>query len=325
MNFNAISFHAYRVAQIFITEKKYPAAPYYCFCLLLILTLTFSSCKKEDLTPPSIRFIAERGCTYMDQTEPIGVQLKTAIIAEAGGSAITNFIITLKTANGTETALDSGLYSNLLTYTINFTFDASDYETWTYKVTDKNGKTSSVSFTLTKDTSSDYGAIDFYPSVTLGCQNNTSTGNFMTIPGCNIYSHDSANSVQQMVYLIAYYGSMLNPPLAFTFSSPGETDVPTFYHEISSWTSPKNEIRFKPDSLTISPASFDASVNDSLIISNYTSATVGKRKFKNTLPGYVIPFQITVGPMAEKRGLIKVIAVNGTTSGSIEFALKIQR
>jgi hypothetical protein len=325
MKVKGVSSRTYRVAHIFITNKKNPAATLYCYYLLLILTLIFSSCKKEDLTPPTIRFIAERDFTYMDQTEPIGAQLKTAIIAEAGGSAITNFVITLKTANGTETALDSGLYSNLLTYTKNFTFDASDYETWTYKVTDKNGKTSSVSFTLTKDTSSTYGAFDFYPSVTLGCQDNTTTGNFLTLPGTHIYMHDSANSVQQLVYLIAYYGSLLSPPLAFTFSSPGETDVPIFYPEINSWTTPKNEIRFKPDSLTISPAVFDASLNDSLIISNYTSATVGKRKFKNALPGYVIPFQITVGPMAEKRGLIKVIAVNGTTAGSIEFALKIQR
>ena len=325
MKYKAVSSRTYRVAQIFITEKIYSFAHFYCFYLFLILTLTFSSCKKEDLTPPTIRFIAERDCTYLDQTEPIGVQLKTAIIAEAGGSAITNFVITLKTANGTEIALDSGLYSNLLTYTKYFTFDASDFETWTYKVTDKNGKTSSVSFTLTKDTSSAYGAIYFYPSVTLGCQESTTTGNFMTIPGANIYMHDSASSVQQLVYLISYYGNILSPPLAFTFSSPGETDVPTFYPEINSWTTPKNEIRFKPDSLTISPAVFDASLNDSLIISNYTSALVGKRKFKNALPGYVIPFKITVGAMAEKRGLIKVIAVNGTTAGSIEFALKIQR
>ena len=205
-------------------------------------------------------------------------------MAEAGSSAITNFVITLKNANGVETALDSGLYTNQLTYIKNFAFGASAFETWTYKVVDKNGQKASISFTLTKDTSSSYGNIDYFPSVILGCQANTSTGNFMTLPAGNILFHDSANSSQQLVYLIAYYGNTLNPPLSFTFSSPGESDVASFYPAISTWTIPKNEIRFKPDSLTISPAIFDAANNDSLIISNYTSATVGKRKFKNAMP-----------------------------------------
>jgi len=261
----------------------------------------------------------------MDQTEPIGSQLKTAIIAEAGGAAITNFVITLKTGNGTETALDSGLYSKGLTYTKTFTYESSDYETWTYKVTDKNGKTASVSFTLTKDTSSTYGSIIYYPSIILGCQDDTIYGNFMGLPDGHVYSYDSASSAQQQIYLAAYYGNILNPPLNFTFSSPGETDIPTFYPEISSWTIPKNEIRFKADSLSISPAMFDASTNDSIIISNYTSATTGKRKFKNALPGYVIPFQITAGALSGKKGLIKVIAINGAVAGHIEFAMKIQR
>ena len=314
--------HAMRYAQNFMTliRKSNRNLLLFVVCFLILL-----SCKKEDLTPPTIRFVAERECTYTDQAEAIGAQLKTAIVAEAGGAAITNFVVTMKTKNGIETALDSGLYTNQLSYTKNFIFGASDYETWTYKVTDKNGKTASVSFTLTKDTSSTYGLIDYFPSLILGCQEDTTYGPFMVFPGCNTYFQDSAGIRQSQVYLIAYYGNLLSPPLQHTFSSPGDNDVATFYPSISSWTLPKNEVRYKPDSITITPAMFDAATNDSLIISNYTSATVGKRKYKNALPGYVIPFQISIGALSGKRGLIKVISVNGTSAGSIEFALKIQK
>ena len=70
---------------------------------------------------------------------------------------------------------------------------------------------------------------------------------------------------------------------------------------------------------------FDNAYNDSLIIANYTSATVGKRKFKSCRPGYVIPFEITAGALSGKRGLIKIISINGQDTGFMEFALKIQQ
>lgn len=295
------------------------------FIAVILSCLLLPSCKKEDLTPPSIHFTEESGFIFSDATVPIGGQLKTAITAEAGGAAITNFVVTLKTENGTETALDSGLYTRNLSYGRSFTYGASSFEVWTYKVTDKNGKTASVSFKLSKDSSSAYGPVDFYPSLTLGCQDNTALGQFLTLPGVVMFAQDSALVHQSSVYLVTYYGSLLNPPLQFTFSSPSDNDIALFYPSVSSWAIPKNEVRYKPDSLTLTPAMFDTAADDSLIIANYTSATVGKRKFKNARPGYVIPFEISIGNLAGKRGLIKVISVNGSSSGSIEFAVKIQR
>lgn len=292
---------------------------------LILFCLFLPSCQKEDLTPPSIHFTKESGFIFSDSTVPIGRQLKTAVTAMAGGAAITNFVVTLRTENGTETALDSGLYTRNLSYSRSFAYGASSFEIWTFKATDKNGKTASVSFKLSKDSSSAYGPVDFYPSLTMGGQDNPSPGQFLTLPGGVMLSQDTALAHQSSVYLVTYYGNLLNPPLQFTFSSPSENDIALFYPSVSNWAMPKNEVRYKPDSLTLTPAMFDAATDDSLIIANYTSATVGKRKFKNARPGYVIPFELSIGNLAGKRGLIKVISVNGTSSGSIEFALKIQR
>jgi hypothetical protein len=94
---------------------------------------------------------------------------------------------------------------------------------------------------------------------------------------------------------------------------------------IANWSIPKNETRYKPDSLSISPAVFDAAYNDSLIITNYTSATIGKRKFKIVRAGYVIPFQVTNGESAGKRGLIKIRSLQNGLEGFIIADIKVQK
>jgi hypothetical protein len=94
---------------------------------------------------------------------------------------------------------------------------------------------------------------------------------------------------------------------------------------ISNWTLPYNETRYKPDSLSISHEAFDAAYNDSLIITNYTSATTGKRKFKIVRTGYIIPFMVTIGPATGKRGLIKINSMVDGPDGYMVADIKVQK
>lgn len=293
--------------------------------LFLIIVILFFSCMKKSENPPTLNFDSETGFTANDRTVPIGLPVKIGINGISSDAPITNLTITLTTENGSEIALDSGLYTNNLHFVKNISYGASMWEKWTFTIMDKNRNRSTKVIILTKDTNSVFGLINYFPSIKLGCQNNHTIGSFFNPETGSIHFADSTDAIQNNMYIIMYYASLNAPPTDFTFGSPSDNDVTTYYPNISNWILPRNEVRYKFDSLTVSPQEFDLAYNDSLIISNYTSATVGKRKFKSARPGYVIPFQVTAGAISGKRGLLKIISINGQETGFIEFAMKIQK
>jgi hypothetical protein len=301
---------------------------HFCKYLLSLILLLFllSNCKKDKTgTLPALHFITEAGYTFNNDTIGIGETVKIGIRAEGISSAITNLVVTLETEYGTEIAVDSGIYLQNLAFTRISHYGASKYEKWTFTVMDKDRNRSSVSVILTKDPNSKFGAIRYFPNITIGLQNNTQFGNFFSDSTGLLYKADSTLNIQSLINFIAYYGDLNSPPTDYTFSSPNETDAPKYYPILSSYLDPKNEVRYKADSTSLHSADFDATYNDSTIIANYTAATTGKRKFKSARPGYVFAFQISVGPESGKRGLIRVNSTTGSLSGTINFDLKIQK
>jgi hypothetical protein len=186
-------------------------------------------------------------------------------------------------------------------------------------------KSSSIAITIIKDTASAFGPIKFHSSLKLTAQTNPVSSSFYSIENGITYTLQEAETNQSNINIITYFGDKLVPSTDFTLSSPGESDVSLFYPMIVNWSSPLNETRYKPDSLSISQSAFDAAYNDSLIITNYTSATIGKRKFKNVHAGYVIPFQVTVGALKGKRGLLRVKSMQNGPGGFIIADIKVQK
>jgi hypothetical protein len=295
------------------------------FIIMICFEAIVCSCTKKPAEPPTLSLLNEPGFTASDITVPVGFPVKFGIMGSGKDAPITNLVITMSNENGTFIALDSGLYTNDLKFVRHISYGASDHEKWTFTIMDKNRNKSTLSLTLKKDPNSVFGQIDYFPSIKLGCQQNQDLGSFLEAQSGNAYFANSPEIIQKNINIILYYASLSSPPTDFTFSSPGETEVTAYYPNIASWDIPRPEVRYKYDSLTVTPRQFDDAYNDSLIISNYTSATAGKRKFKSARPGYVIPFQITSGPVSGKRGLLKVISVNGKENGFVEFALKIQK
>jgi len=292
----------------------------------IILFLFLVACKKEtDKTSPVLSLITNNGYLADSAIVPIGFPYKIGIVVDKGDAAVTNLVVTLTTENGMETALDSGMYSDDFSYERTISYGASRYEKWSFMIRDKNGKSSNASITILKDTSSAFGPITVYNSVTLAAQNNPVYNSFFSLAQGITYTRQEADANQNGINIITYFGDLLVPSTEFTLSSPGESDVAAFYPMVSDWAVPRNETRYKPDSLSISVAAFDAAYNDSLIITNYTSATIGKRKFKIVRTGYVIPFQVTVGPNAGKRGLISIRSIQEGTGGFITADIKVQK
>jgi hypothetical protein len=293
---------------------------------MLAMLVWLSACNKDtEKTSPALQLIAESGYIADSVVVPIGYPYKIGIQAGKGDAAITNLVVTLTTENGMETALDSGMYSPDFIYTRNVSYGASRFEKWSFTLRDKNGKSASVSLTVLRDTTSTFGPITEYSSITLSAQNNPSLNSFFSVSNGITYTKQQADANQSEINIITYYGDKLIPSTEFTLSSPGESDVSMFYPMILNWAVPRNETRYKPDSLSIAQSSFDMAYNDSLIITNYTSATIGKRKFKIVRAGYVVPFEVTAGSSAGKRGLIRIKSVQAGPEGFIIADIKVQK
>ena len=308
-------------------SNSYPMRNPLVICILIITMLTWvSACKKENnQSPPSLHLIAESGYISDSAVVAIGFTYTIGIMSNKGDAAITNLVVTLTTENGTETALDSGMYSDDFSYSRSIAYGASRFEKWSFFTRDKNGKSATTSITILKDSTSAFGPITLYSSVVLGTQNNLDYNSFFSLSGGISYTKSDADSNQTDINIITYFGDLLVPSTEFTLSSPGESDVTLFYPFISNWALPRNETRYKPDSLSINAEAFNKAYNDSIIITNYTSATIGKRKFKVVRAGYVIPFQISAGPNAGKRGLISIKSLQNDPGGYVIADIKVQK
>jgi len=293
---------------------------------LLALAFMLAACSDEsNQIPPAIQLIEGEGYIPDSLTVPIGFPGKIGLQATKGDAAITNLVITLTTENGTETALDSGMYSKDFLFSFKISYGATRFEKWTFTLRDKNGKSAVTSLTLWKDSTSTFWPISFYPAVKLGTQNYMPDGSFFSFSDGSIFTTQNAEVNQSEINLITYWGDKVSPETGFTLSSPGESDVAAYFPFIANWSVPYNETRYKSDSLSISTEEFDRAYNDSLIISNYTSATVGKRKSKMVRQGYVIPFQVTVGELSGKKGLVKIISMQNEPDGYIVADIKVQK
>jgi len=283
------------------------------FCLFL-----FFSCKKneENTTGPFIQFKTGGQYISSDTSILIGKNFTVGITASKGDANITNFVIKLD--NGTtQTYLDSGLNSATFSLDKILTKGVSQNEAWTFIVRDKNGKTASLSFIITADSSSVYGPVVTYSSVVLGAQNNISTGSFFDIKNNIVYTLSHAYSVQDSVELCYYYDFLQGENNVI--ASPGaniDASVYTGQYALANWTV-KNETRYLITTLT--GTDFNNITTDSLLIAEYNQP-LAKRKAKNLVAGDIYSFKTAKG----KFGLFKVLNVNGTDAGTVEVMIKMQ-
>lgn len=296
----------------------------YQFTLILIFTSILISCKKEDeALPPAIQLLAGTQYTQNQTIHPIGGRLYFGVAATGTSANITNFVVKKMTPSGATTVvLDSGM--NSTGFSVNETFYQSIEDTaqWIFQVMDKNRQFATTSLTLYKDPNSTWGGIYEYPEITMGYQDNPEIGHFLDPLSGIVYTTDSAGLFPDAIDIAVYYFVDDNLPSP-TFSSPGEDGggILAYYPEIANWSAKRyTKYDISVDGNPIPVEAFNACHNDSLLILSYDDVW-GKRKFKWSDPGDVIPF-LTAGG---KKGLIHVISADADATGSITFALKIQR
>lgn len=295
-----------------------------CLSFLTSLLLWISACTKEkEPSPPMIQLLAGGIYTPNHSVLPIGAPVRFGIVATGTDIEITNLVIKKMTPGGQTTVmLDSGM--NTSGFTVNEVFYQSVEDTaqWVFQLMDKNRQFATTSLTLYKDPNSSWGGIYEYPSITLGYQDNSQVGHFLNPSTGTIYTTDSAALFQEHIDIAVYYFIDENLPSP-TFSSPGEQGggILTYYPSLSTWTVKRyTKWDISVDADPVPAEAFNACHNDSLLILSYDDVW-GKRKFKWSDPGDVIPF-LTVGG---KKGLIHVMAADHDPAGTITFALKIQQ
>jgi len=292
---------------------------------LSFLIFLLVQCSEDENTESSPFILLKIGDTFTanESRVPVGGQLKFGISAVGDGFAITNLTIKRITNSNTIIELDKGLYikeGGIDTF-YTFTKGSSESETWKFSILNENRDTASTSLLVLLGEGSAYGDINYFPNITIAYQNNTVFPHYLDLHSGLTYNETTITGNEAKIDLISYYylSSGTSSP---TISCPGYNSAAGYYPEFSEWTT-KNSTQYDystTDNDLISAAQFDASQNDSLIVTSYIPNSVsGTCKFCYT--GKVIPFKANNG----KYGLIKVIRADENESGSIEISVKIQQ
>ncbi|PLX08873.1 MAG: hypothetical protein C0594_05945 [Marinilabiliales bacterium] len=294
--------------------------------IISVLLILLNACEKtEESTVPEIWFKTGEVYAQNDDTVEVGYPLNFGVQARSTESMITNFVIKKVFADGSyKVAMDTGLYAMTLNIDKTFYQGVEDVVEWTFSVMCKNRLSAHAHMKINKDPNSQFGGVVFYPSITMGYQQNIEFGQFLDLNEGKVYFEDSAEINQSAIELLSYYIEEDDLPSP-VFSSAGEydnysTEASGFYPSIQNWSTRNYTLwDISVDNDPVSVNDFDNCHNDSLLIVSYHDVW-GKKKFKWATEGRVIPFQRANG----KKGLLKVIRADETETGSIEFAIKMQ-
>jgi len=288
---------------------------HFLFALLIYLTVSISCTKEESDNNilPFIELKTESAYVWADTAIAEGSQIKIGIKAYAnGGEKLTNLLII---SNDSSRLFDYGFNAISIDKDLLINKTADSIQKIDIIIRNAKGLTASLRIYLSKNGSA-YKPIVYYPEITLGAQNNTSLGSFVSLSDAMVYNLNSAFQNQALIDLLYFYNTTDYNALG----SPG-ANVAGLYQGINApeyWTV-KNTTYFSRFALNMTVNTFDNASNDSLIIAN--TFINGGRKAKSLAANQIWAFQTHNG----KFGLIKIIQVNGFESGSVKFALKMQQ
>lgn len=285
--------------------------------------MLFNCSKDENPEPPSVSLKSGIPFTPDQSVIAIGYPITFGIVATTSGVNITNLVVKKIMPDQTsKIVFDTGMNTPSLDLTKVFYQSIEDTARWTFQVMDKNRQFATTAITIYKDPNSTWGGIFEYPSLTMGFQNNTEYGQFMDPSAGTIWFSDTATMNQSRIQIITYYYEDENLPSP-TFSSAGELGggITEYYPVVDQWTVKYyTKWDISVDSDPVDPVAYENCHNDSLLILSYDDVW-GKRKFKWSDPGDIIPFLTATG----KKGLIKVLSADHDPSGKITFSMKIQQ
>jgi hypothetical protein len=292
----------------------------FAYTLIALLLLFFTACDdKEENTGPTIQFVQEEGFVFSDSSLAIGQTVNVGVEATSGSSNITLFRYTINN-DGTTVSIDSGMNTISLRVEKLITKSTSQQEIWTFFVKDINDLSDEVSITFTNSGESLYGPIVYTPNIILGAQNAGIEG-FYSLENELSYQITDAHAIQESINLLYYFDFLQGEDNVIT--SPGANIDASVFNDATygpeNWQV-RNTTRFLKKTGEFTVEEFQSSANDSLILNHTFDFSSGKRKCKNLVAGDLYAFVTD----ENHRGLIHVLEVIGTDTGTVEFEIKMQ-
>jgi len=285
---------------------------------ILVFSLIFISllgaCKKDQLSDIKPIISLKVANDYISGNAEIGAgsQYKVGIEASSeNGENITNIIIK---SNGI-TVFDNGYNTPFLSEDITLVKSTEETEILTFIVRNRARLADSLSITITKAEQA-YGAITRYNSVILGCNENTTTGNYYSLINNLVYTQAEAYNNQDLIDIIYFFDPAGDEN---ALGSPGAnlTGIITGSDAPENWSIIRTT-RYSRSAITILDDDFNNSLNDSLILANLF--TDGGRKAKNLSNNQYWGFINN----ENKYGIIKIENVTGQSTGTLQFSLIMQ-
>ncbi len=294
------------------------------FCLLSASSVFLTSCSpEEEINRASV--ILKSGSAYTAPGEEVspGGKINIGVLASGSGSPLTYLRIERITGNDTTIQLDKGIYVGKEGFDADFSFPKGQAasEVWRVLVMNADRDTATASIMVRKGAGTNYGPIHHYADVVLGMQHNYTSPSYLDADLGLVYDDVSVAGKESSIDIVSYFyftSGLPSPSLA----CPGYTSVVGYYPLINNWPV-KNSTLFDyntSDNDLISPAAFDAAVNDSLLVTGYNPTKVSGN-CKYAYSGKVIPFKTQQG----KYGLLKIVLADEHEEGTMLLEIKIQQ
>lgn len=292
--------------------NAYRKASYFAFMFVIAF---FISCKKENInsTPPTIEFISGVGFCYSD-TASIAASSVVFMVKCTGENALTNFIVK---KNGVR-IIDEGINQQTFTKEVTVVKSSEPEENIEFTIRDIAGNSSSISVTITLDTSTPAGSVIRFANITLNAQNAAGGKGFVSLFNGTPVTLQEAFSIQANIHLLYYFD--LQTTDTHTIASPGaniDNSVFSGSYGLANWST-KNTTRFHQ--ITMSLEEFEAINSPITLVDSYSEA-YGKRKAKNLEAGNTFSFKVE---STNKYGIIRVSDIIGEDLGSVTFSVVVQ-
>lgn len=292
--------------------------------LFYFISGAFLSCMKED--PVSETFLMlKTGTGYVADGDhlPQGGAIKIGVMASGTGMPLTYIRIDRIIDSDTTVQYDRGIFigSEGLDIDLNFSKSIAEEETWKVTVMNADRITAVKSLKIYKSEGTAYGAINYYPGIIIGLQNNTAANQYLDLDHGLVYNHTTVTGHETEIDLLAYFYLTSGLPSP-TFTCPGYTATVAYYPLLLNWPVKNTTLYdyYSVDNNLVAHEAFDAAENDSLLVAAYQSSKVsGNCKFCYT--GKIVPFKTQAG----KYGLIKVLRADTSNEGTIEMSIKVQK
>ena len=294
------------------------------FAAVIGMTMMSSCTKDKTHTAPTITLNPSATSTELDFTAGDSLEVSFSARVQAEGEIETftiNEEITNLQGGTTSSAYDASTTATFKgetdkTYDFSKIFTPADFASatqykYTFSVTDKDGQSYSIAYTVTQHTGTQAGAIETYTAV-LGAQS-SSNGSYYDVSTNTVYTQSGADANQAAIDFVHYYGSAN----ASTICAPSDPTVGGGSGNLTmcaNWST-KNATLFG----TVTGVDFSAISDDTEIVAHVSDAT--STKANQLAVGDVVEFKTVDG----KYGMFKVVSVDASSSESITIDVKVQQ